>query len=95
MIIHRASAMAALRQALSDNAATVLLGPRQIGKTTLARALAEERDDSVYLDLELDTNVRKLEDAASYLRSTAGRLTVIDEIHRAPHLFAELFLPDR
>ncbi|MBA3896929.1 MAG: ATP-binding protein, partial [Sphingomonadaceae bacterium] len=90
MIITRASAMTALRQALSDNAATVLLGPRQIGKTTLARAIADERDGSVYLDLELDADVRKLEDAASYLRSTAGRLTVIDEVHRAPHLFAEL-----
>jgi predicted AAA+ superfamily ATPase len=90
MIIRRISAMTALRQALSDNAATVLLGPRQIGKTTLARAVADERDGSVYLDLELDADVRKLEDAAAYLRSTAGRLTVIDEVHRAPHLFTEL-----
>ena len=82
--------MIALRQALSDDAATVMLGPRQIGKTTLARAVADERIGSVYLDLELDADVRKLEDAASYLRSTAGRLTVIDEIHRVPRLFAEL-----
>lgn len=90
MIIHRPSAMTALRQALSDNAATVLLGPRQVGKTTLAHSVADERTDSIYLDLELEADVRKLEDAASYLRSTAGKLTVIDEIHRVPRLFAEL-----
>ena len=90
MIIHRPSAIASLCQALKDNAATVLLGPRQIGKTTLARQIADEHAGSVYLDLELDSDVRKLEDAAAYLRSTAGRLTVIDEVHRAPQLFAEL-----
>jgi len=90
MIFPRESAMAALREALDDNAATVLLGPRQIGKTTLAHAVAAERPDSVYLDLESDPDVRKLEDASAYLRTTAGRLTVIDEVHRAPHLFAQL-----
>ena len=79
-----------VRQALADNAATVLLGPRQVGKSTLARTIAAERPDSVYLDLELDQDLRKLDDAAAYLRSTAGRLTVIDEVHRTPQLFATL-----
>ena len=65
MIIHRPSAIASLCQALQDNAATVLLGPRQIGKTTLARQIADEHAGSVYLDLELDSDVRKLEDAAA------------------------------
>ena len=77
-------------QALADNAATVLLGPRQVGKSTLARTIAAVRPDSVYLDLELDQDLRKLDDAAAYLRSTAGRLTVIDEVHRTPQLFATL-----
>ena len=90
MIIERSSAIAALNQALDDNAATVLLGPRQIGKTTLARHVAGTHADSILLDLELEADVRKLQDASAYLRSTAGRLTVIDEVHRAPHLFAEL-----
>ncbi|MDP3676457.1 MAG: ATP-binding protein [Novosphingobium sp.] len=79
-----------VRQALADNAATVLLGPRQVGKSTLARMIAAERPHSVYLDLELDQDLRKLDDAAAYLRSTAGRLTVIDEVHRTPQLFATL-----
>ena len=79
-----------LRQALADNAATVLLGPRQVGKSTLARTIASENPESIYLDLELDEDLRRLDDAASYLRTTAGRLTIIDEVHRAPHLFATL-----
>ena len=79
-----------VRQALEDNAATVLLGPRQVGKSTLARAIGDAYPDSVYLDLELDTDLRKLDDPVTYLRSTAGRLTIIDEVHRAPDLFATL-----
>lgn len=90
MIIGRESATKLVRQALSDNSATVLLGPRQIGKTTLARALAAEHQGSVFLDLEQAADLRKLQDASAFLRSTAGKLTVIDEVHRAPNLFADL-----
>jgi uncharacterized protein len=90
MFVDRPSSLALIRQALTDNAATVLLGPRQVGKSTLARTIAAEKTASVYLDLELDEDLRKLDDAASYLRTTAGHLTIIDEVHRAPHLFATL-----
>ena len=90
MLIDRPAAFATVSQALADNAATVLLGPRQVGKSTLARTIAAERADSVYLDLELEEDLRKLDDAAAYLRSTAGRLTIIDEVQRAPRLFATL-----
>ncbi|MGB5078168.1 MAG: ATP-binding protein [Sphingorhabdus sp.] len=89
-MIRRPSAMRLVRQALTDNSATVLLGPRQIGKTTLARALAAEHEGSVFLDLEQSTDLRKLQDAPAFLRSTAGKLTIIDEVHRAPELFADL-----
>jgi uncharacterized protein len=90
MIIRRPSAMKHVHQALADNAATVLLGPRQIGKTTLARELAADYDGSVFLDLEQSADLRKLQDAPAFLRSTAGKLTIIDEVHRAPDLFADL-----
>jgi predicted AAA+ superfamily ATPase len=60
MFIERPSALAMARQALADNAATLLLGPRQVGKSTLARAVAAERSECVYLDLELDADLRKL-----------------------------------
>jgi hypothetical protein len=71
--------------------AVVLLGPRQIGKTTLAREIAAERNSrAVYLDLERPADLRRLEDADAYLRAQTGKLVVIDEIHRAPALFETL-----
>ncbi len=66
--------------------AVALLGPRQVGKTTLARRLAETAD-SVYLDLEDPVDLAKLDDAAGYLRALRRRLVVIDEVQRAPGLF--------
>src|SRR5262245_49218161 len=71
--------------------AVVLLGPRQVGKTTLARQIgADWHADSVYLDLERPTDQRRLADADAFLRGQAGKLVVVDEIHRAPELFATL-----
>lgn len=80
-----------VRQRLREQPAVVLLGPRQVGKTTLARALAEEREDkAIYLDLERPADLRRLDEADAYLRAQQGKLVVIDEIHRAPGLFAVL-----
>ena len=81
----------AVRERLKDSPAVVLLGPRQAGKTTLARGIAEgRRESAIYLDLERPADLRRLEDADGYLRAQAGKLVVIDEIHRAPGLFAVL-----
>ena len=66
--------------------AVALIGPRQVGKTTLARRLAGAAD-SVYLDLEDPADLAKLGDAAGYLRTLRRRLVVIDEVQRAPGLF--------
>jgi predicted AAA+ superfamily ATPase len=69
--------------------AVVLLGPRQVGKTTLARNIASRKAKSsaLYLDLERPVDQRRLRDADTFLRAQAGKLVVIDEIHRAPSLF--------
>src|SRR6187399_782891 len=69
----------------------VLLGPRQVGKTTLAKRLAAHRKGhALYLDLERPLDRRRLEDPDTFLRAQAGKLVVIDEIHRAPALFETL-----
>ncbi len=69
----------------------VLLGPRQVGKTTLARQIAAQRKHgALYLDLERPVDRRRLQDADAFLRAQAGKLVVIDEIHRAPDLFETL-----
>ena len=68
--------------------AVVLLGPRQVGKTTLARKIATEWPaGALYLDMERPADRRRLDDADAYLRGQRGKLVVIDEIHRVPGLF--------
>lgn len=66
--------------------AVALLGPRQVGKTTLARSIAAERPVD-YLDLENPADLEKLTDARGYLAAQRGKLVIIDEVHRAPELF--------
>jgi uncharacterized protein len=71
--------------------AVVLLGPRQVGKTTLARKIAADwPGGAVYLDMERPADRRRLDDADAYLRAQRGKLVVIDEIQRAPGLFEVL-----
>ena len=78
--------------------AVALLGPRQVGKTTLARAFAETDEargrrsvkKGLYLDLENPVDREKLADAWGYLVTKRDHLVVLDEIHRAPHLFQTL-----
>ena len=78
-----------LREAIARQAAVALIGPRQVGKTTLALKLAEEVP-SLYLDLEATDDRRKLADPALFLRQYEDRLVVLDEIHRVPELFRTL-----
>ncbi len=79
-------------QRLTQSApAVVLLGPRKVGKTTLARQVASQwPGGSVYLDMERPADRLRLDDADAYLRAQSGKLVVIDEIHRAPGLFEVL-----
>ena len=94
--------MAAVRRALKANPIVALLGPRQCGKTTLARAIARDgaygsgataRVD--YFDLEDPADSRRLEAPMTALQSLAG-LVVVDEVQRRPELFPVLrVLADR
>jgi uncharacterized protein len=69
--------------------AVALLGPRQVGKTTLAEDIAGDRE-SVYLDLESPSDRSKLTDTARYLEEHEEKLVVLDEVHRVPELFQTL-----
>lgn len=75
--------------ALARQAAVALIGPRQVGKTTLAFAVAKEMP-SLYLDLEAREDREKLAEAALFLRNYESCLVVLDEIHRVPELFQTL-----
>lgn len=78
-----------IRSLLKQSPAVALLGPRQVGKTTLAHAIADTCP-SVYLDLESDADRAKLTDPELYLTAHEDRLVVLDEVHRLPGLFQNL-----
>ena len=66
-----------------------MLGPRQVGKTTLAHEIVRTTD-AFYLDLQARADRAKLENPRYFLRRYETRLVILDEIHRAPELFPEL-----
>lgn len=75
-----------LLQLLESVPAVVLVGPRQVGKTTLALDVAAERP-SVYLDLESDADRARLSEPELYLADHEDELVILDEVHRVPNLF--------
>ncbi len=78
-----------LRESIKKVPAVALLGPRQVGKTTLARHLANEWD-SHYLDLESPEDLLKMDDPIAYFSRYGNKLIVLDEIQRVPDLFKTL-----
>jgi hypothetical protein len=74
---------------LEEMPAVALIGPRQVGKTTLALAVAEQRP-SAYLDLESESDRGRLDSPRLYFEDHADELVVLDEIHREPGLFEAL-----
>jgi hypothetical protein len=90
MMINR-DALNTLSKRLHEAPAAVLLGPRQVGKTTLALELAENWEQgAVYLDLERPADRLRLDDADGFLRAQGNKLVILDEIHRMPGLFEVL-----
>lgn len=81
-----------LRDAIAHNPAVALLGPRQVGKTTLALEVGRDFD-ALYLDLESEQDRAKLAQPELYLADHQDKLVILDEVHRAPGLFSSpLFL---
>ena len=79
-------------QALSTVPVVSIVGPRQVGKTTLALEIADNKLDKevVYLDLELDSDLAKLNEPEDYLKRFTNKLLIIDEVQRKPDLFRVL-----
>lgn len=78
-----------LQKQLTRVPAVALLGPRQVGKTTLAKAIGRDVE-SIYLDLESPQDLVKLTDPVGFLNTHHDKLIILDEIQRAPDLFMTL-----
>ena len=80
---------AVIEDALAEQSAVGLLGPRQVGKTTLAHRIAAGRE-AVYLDLENPEDLALLAEPRALLATYADRLVILDEVQRLPELFQTL-----
>ena len=89
MLVRRPDVCQKIEDSFSIHRACALLGPRQCGKTTLARMIAEGEPGATFFDLERAPDRRRLETPELTLSSLEG-LVVIDEIQREPRLFEVL-----
>jgi len=78
-----------LAEALKRTPSVALLGPRQVGKTTLALDIAQNTP-SIYLDLGSRLDLEKVKDIESFQADNSGKLIILDEVQRLPEVFAPL-----
>ncbi len=81
---------ATLRERLGYFPGVVLLGPRQVGKTTLAREIVAEHPNAIMLDLERAADRAQLSNPELFFLSHRDKLVVLDEVQHAPDIFAAL-----
>ena len=89
MLIERPAPLQRIQEAFVVHPVVALTGPRQCGKTTLARVIAQGSASSTYFDLEAEVDRRRLETPEHTLGGLRG-LVVIDEVQRRPKLFETL-----
>ncbi len=78
-----------VKQALVRSASVALMGPRQVGKTTIALNLSEQVS-AIYLDLENSLDTSKVQDIIAFHSQNRASLIILDEVQRAPEIFAPL-----
>jgi predicted AAA+ superfamily ATPase len=79
---------AEIHDSLSFFPVVTIIGPRQVGKTTLAKSIMDETGkQAIYLDLELQSDLTKLEDAELFLSYHTDKLVVIDEVQNKKELY--------
>lgn len=86
MLIGRPAPLRRIEEAFVVHPVVALTGPRQCGKTTLARVIVQDSISSTYFDLEAEVDRRRLATPEYSLGSLTG-LVVIDEVQRRPELF--------
>jgi len=79
-----------LVERLRNMPAVAILGPRQVGKSTLAKRVLSRIENSIYLDLERPSDLNKLRDPEAFFSINRGNLVCLDEIQRSPDLFPVL-----
>ena len=92
--LHSHNYLRALLQAATEqlafSPAIVLLGPRQVGKTTLAKTMAQGYPGALSLDLQLAGDREKLVAGSGFLQAHRDKLVVLDEVQYVPEVFAQL-----
>jgi len=78
-----------LKEALQRSPVVVMLGPRQVGKTTLAISLIDEVK-AIYLDLEDHLDLEKVRDIAAFHQNNQELLLILDEVQRLPEIFSQI-----
>ena len=74
---------------LSRTPSVALIGPRQVGKTTIALNIADDTS-SIYLDLESSIDLEKVRDMVAFHHDNASKLIILDEVQRLPEIFSQL-----
>jgi predicted AAA+ superfamily ATPase len=83
-------ALRELQNRLNFSPAVVLLGARQVGKSTLGREVQKQTDGAIYLDLEIPTDRAKLSNPGAFWAAHRNALVILDEVQTMPELFTQL-----
>ena len=78
-----------VQDTLQRSPSVALMGPRQVGKTTIALNISESTS-SIYLDLENRLDLEKVRDIAVFHQDNSDKLIILDEVQRLPQVFAPL-----
>lgn len=73
--------------ALKTTPVVAIIGPRQCGKSTLAKKIINDNPGALYVDLELPSHRNMLRDPEAFFRLNSGSIICLDEIHRLPEVF--------